>query len=209
MENKRKSFVVLRYFYDMACRFSDSSKLALLEAVFEYGLNDKEPDFSDKPKDVAFALETAFIAIKASISNSTEKHDKSIEDGKRGGNPNFQKGQPNPYYKRQKSEKITSDKVISKAEITQKITPSQKASNCNGLGDAEIRGVISEDNLSENENYSDSGNSHSLSNGYRYRDRSPSNELRETKDGETKPKQSETRQSDTEQSKARWRPVVE
>ena len=56
------------------------------------GINPQEvPSF---PEAAVFAFE----GIKPNIDARKARHKKNIADGKKGGNPNFKKGQPNPYY---------------------------------------------------------------------------------------------------------------
>lgn len=64
------------------------------EKIINYALDGAEPCFSENDAKMAFTL------MKANIDSCNKRYSASVENGKKGGNPNFQKGTPNPYKKK-------------------------------------------------------------------------------------------------------------
>lgn len=100
-EMERESFV---FFKDWAEAIKDLPKdirLEVYEAIIEYGLTGTERDL--KPM-----VKIAFGFVKQDIDRNNKKHQDYItgqrENGRKGGNPNFKKGQKNPYYNKKKEE---------------------------------------------------------------------------------------------------------
>ena len=85
----------------------------MYEAVINYGLDLIEPHFEGIEK-VLWTL----------IRPQLEANNKRFENGCKGGNPNFKKGQPNPYYLKGKKNNIKDNQKITKKQPkdNQKIT---------------------------------------------------------------------------------------
>lgn len=96
----RDSFVFYRSFAEVISMIPDAEdKITLLNALIEYGLNGTEPDLQ-------YPLSAMFKQMTSSIAGAQRRYQANVENGKKGGNPNFKKGKANPYYS---SKKITQD----------------------------------------------------------------------------------------------------
>ena len=76
MTNQKDSFIVYRSFYDAIKPLSDADQLALLKAIFEFGLNHKETELE--------ALPSAMFAL---IKPQLEANHKRWLNGNKGGRP--------------------------------------------------------------------------------------------------------------------------
>ena len=106
-----ESFVMYKSYIEAARKFPKDKQLAFYDWIIDYAIYDVEPDFSAEPPEMQFALDVVFGQIKASVSASISRYEACIENGKKGGNPNFKKGRPNPYYKSKNSSTLTSDNI--------------------------------------------------------------------------------------------------
>ena len=96
----RDSFVFYRSFAEVISMIPDAEdKITLLNALIEYGLDGTEPDLQ-------YPLSAMFKQMTSSIAGAQRRYQANVENGKKGGNPNFKKGKSNPYYS---SKKITQD----------------------------------------------------------------------------------------------------
>ena len=96
----RDSFVFYRSFAEVISMIPDAEdQMALLNALIEYGLNGTEPDLQ-------YPLSAMFKQMTSSIAGAQRRYQANVENGKKGGNPNFKKGKSNPYYN---AKKITQD----------------------------------------------------------------------------------------------------
>lgn len=99
----KESFVFYRSFYEAILELETAEeKLELYEALCEFNFENKKPKFKNKHTEAMFKL------IQPLIDSAFRRYQASVENGKRGGNPNFKKGQPNPYYQ---NKKITQDNL--------------------------------------------------------------------------------------------------
>ena len=87
----KDSYVFYRSYYEAITELPDNEQLKLFKAITEFGLNNEEIKLDGISK-------VLFTLIKPNIKSSNARYQASIENGKRGGNPNFKKGQRNPYY---------------------------------------------------------------------------------------------------------------
>ena len=95
----RESFVFYRSFYDSIKVLPDEVQQALFRAVIEYGLDQVVPSFQGVPYQPF--VEAIFAGIRPQLDANLKRFlngCKGGEYGKLGGNPNFAKGRPNPYY---------------------------------------------------------------------------------------------------------------
>lgn len=124
------SFVFYRSFAEVIEMIPDpEEQILMLKALIDYGLNGIEPNLE-------YPLNAMFKQMTSSIAGAQKRYNASVENGKKGGNPNFKKGKSNPYYK---GKKITQDNL----NITQdnpEITPDNLNNNDN-------------DNVNVNDNY--------------------------------------------------------
>lgn len=110
---ERDGFVFYNSFYDAIKSLDDPNiKWKIVEAICEYGLNGNEIEL-DAISRMAFNL----------VKPQLDANNKRYINGKKGGNPNLVKGQPNPYYK--DNQKITKTLPRDNQEIT-KTLPKDK-----------------------------------------------------------------------------------
>ena len=145
----RDSFVFYRSFAEVISMIPDAEdKITLLNALIEYGLNGTEPDLQ-------YPLSAMFKQMTSSIAGAQRRYQANVENGKKGGNPNFKKGKSNPYYS---SKKITQDnpKITQhNPDITQdnrEITPDNLNDNDNVNDNEKIYKDFSQLSLSKNLN---------------------------------------------------------
>ena len=87
----KESFVFYRSYYEAILELPEDEQLKLFKAIVELGLNDNEIKLDG-------VLKVLFKLIKPNIKSSIARYKASVENGRKGGNPNFKKGQRNPYY---------------------------------------------------------------------------------------------------------------
>jgi hypothetical protein len=145
----RDSFVFYRSFAEVISMIPDAEdKITLLNALIEYGLNGTEPDLQ-------YPLSAMFKQMTSSIAGAQRRYQANVENGKKGGNPNFKKGKSNPYYS---SKKITQDnpKITQhNPDITQdnrEITPDNLNDNDNVNDNEKIYKDFSQLSLRKNLN---------------------------------------------------------
>lgn len=145
----RDSFVFYRSFAEVISMIPDAEdKITLLNALIEYGLNGTEPDLQ-------YPLSAMFKQMTSSIAGAQRRYQANVENGKKGGNPNFRKGKSNPYYS---SKKITQDnpKITQhNPDITQdnrEITPDNLNDNDNVNDNEKIYKDFSQLSLRKNLN---------------------------------------------------------
>ena len=145
----RDSFVFYRSFAEVISMIPDAEdKITLLNALIEYGLNGTEPDLQ-------YPLSAMFKQMTSSIAGAQRRYKANVENGKKGGNPNFKKGKSNPYYS---SKKITQDnpKITQhNPDITQdnrEITPDNLNDNDNVNDNEKIYKDFSQLSLRKNLN---------------------------------------------------------
>ena len=143
------SFVFYRSFAEVISMIPDAEdKITLLNALIEYGLNGTEPDLQ-------YPLSAMFKQMTSSIAGAQRRYQANVENGKKGGNPNFKKGKSNPYYS---SKKITQDnpKITQhNPDITQdnrEITPDNLNDNDNVNDNEKIYKDFSQLSLRKNLN---------------------------------------------------------
>ena len=119
---ERESFVFYRSFRDAFRALDKDVRLRMYEAIIDYGLDLIEPHFEGIEK-VLWTL----------IRPQLEANNKRFENGCKGGNPNFKKGQPNPYYLKGKKNNIKDNQKITKKQPkdNQKITERLPNENVN------------------------------------------------------------------------------
>jgi hypothetical protein len=105
------SFVMYKSYIEAARKFPEDKQLAFYNWLIDFALDDIEPDFSAETPEMQFALDLVFGQIKESVSASIKRYKSSVENGRKGGNPNFKKGQPNPYYKKKDFSTVNSDNI--------------------------------------------------------------------------------------------------
>ena len=134
----RDSFVFYRSFAEVISMIPDAEdKITLLNALIEYGLNGTEPDLQ-------YPLSAMFKQMTSSIAGAQRRYQANVENGKKGGNPNFKKGKSNPYYN---AKKITQDNP--------KITQDNPKITQHNPDITQDNREITPDNLNDNDNVND------------------------------------------------------
>ncbi len=128
----KESFVLYTSQFAPVRNFSLEQLGMLFKMIFRYKLGEELDTCED------MAVNTAFLFFKNQLDMDNEKYLEKCstlsENGKKGGNPNFKKGQSNPYY---------TEREIEGKEITK---------------DNQTLPKISKDNLNENVNDNDNDN---------------------------------------------------
>ena len=91
---ERDSFIFYRSFFEAIDEVDEKQQLIVYRAIAIYALNREEPQLNGIAK-VLWRL------IKPQLDANWKRYDngcKGAEHGVKGGNPNFSKGKPNPYY---------------------------------------------------------------------------------------------------------------
>lgn len=99
----REAFLIYTSFYKPISKLSDKQLGRLFRAVFRYNLG----EVFDVEEDIEMAFEFFKNQFEIDESKYQSKVMRDIENGRKGGNPNFAKGKRNPYYPTAK--KITQD----------------------------------------------------------------------------------------------------
>lgn len=132
MEN-RESCVFYKSFYDAIKGIPTEEQLKLYNAIFEYMFENKQIEENGIAKSM-------FTLIKPNIDSANKRYATSIENGKKGGNPNFKKGKSNPYYD-------VKDNPVDNPKITQQQPKNNPRDNLNV-----------NDNVDDNVNVNDNEN---------------------------------------------------
>jgi len=92
-EAHRDAFVVYRHWID-AIRQLDTTeeKLQMYEALMDYGFT------LTYPQNAKGICKMWIKSLEPLMKSTKAKYDAAVKNGKKGGNPSFKKGQPNPYY---------------------------------------------------------------------------------------------------------------
>ena len=99
---KKESIVFYRSFFDAIRNLPPEDYKKCMDAILYYSFDDIEPDANSGMAYLVFTM------AKPQIDVSIKRYNACVENGKKGGNPNFKKGEKNPYYNNQKdNQKIT------------------------------------------------------------------------------------------------------
>lgn len=90
----KDTFIVYTSFYKPISFLSDKQLGRLFRAIFRYNLG----EVVDVEDDIRMAFEFFKNQFEIDESKYQAKIMQNIESGRKGGNPNFKKGKPNPYY---------------------------------------------------------------------------------------------------------------
>lgn len=93
---ERDSFIFYRSFFEAIDEVNEREQLTVYRAIAIYALNREEPELDGIAK-VLWRL------IKPQLDANWKRYDdgcKGAKHGAKGGNPLFEKGKPNPYYKK-------------------------------------------------------------------------------------------------------------
>ena len=94
----KESFIFYKSFYESIKSLDKESQLEIYNAICTYSL------YGEEPKEMSSVAKAIFTLIKANIDSANKRYLASVENGKKGGNPNFKKGMSNPYYNKSNSE---------------------------------------------------------------------------------------------------------
>jgi len=94
MEKKRDSFPFYRSFRDALKDLPSDGRARLFMAIADYSLDGIEPSLDGIELTIWKLIRPNLVASRTKYENGC----KGAEDGVKGGNPNFAKGKPNPYY---------------------------------------------------------------------------------------------------------------
>lgn len=100
----KEAFLIYTSFYKPISILSDKQLGRLFRAIFRYQLG----EVVDVEEDIRMAFEFFKNQFEIDESKYQSKIKRDVENGHKGGNPNFKKGKTNPYYNKDKQE-ITQD----------------------------------------------------------------------------------------------------
>lgn len=101
----KETFIIYTSFYKPISFLSDKQLGRLFRAIFRYNLG----EVVEVEDDIRMAFEFFKNQFDIDESKYQAKIMRDIENGRKGGNPNFKKGMPNPYRKKNKGD-ITDNK---------------------------------------------------------------------------------------------------
>ena len=110
----KDTFIIYTSFYKPISILSDKQLGRLFRAIFKYNLGEAV----DVEDDIRMAFEFFKNQFDIDESKYQAKIMKNIEGGRKGGNPNFKKGIPNPYYKKDITEDNQTLSKITKDNLT-------------------------------------------------------------------------------------------
>lgn len=122
----RDSFIIYTSFYKPISLLSDKQLGRLFRAIFSYNLG----EIVEVEDDIRMAFEFFKNQFEIDESKYQAKINRDIENGRKGGNPNIKKGQPNPYYKGKEKES-GKNKITPDNPPLSKITPDNLNDNVN------------------------------------------------------------------------------
>lgn len=91
---QRESFIFYRSFYEAIREMPRDIQGEIYTAIMEYSL------FGNETENLKPIAKAVFILIKPQLDANLTRY----ENGKKGGNPNFKKGNANPYYKKNENQ---------------------------------------------------------------------------------------------------------
>ena len=103
MAEIKDAFVCYRSYVEAIRLLPENKRWSFFEKVIDYALDGVNPDLVDNDAILAFTL------MKANIDSCGRRYQSSVENGKKGGNPNFERGKSNPYYKNNPTKKDNLD----------------------------------------------------------------------------------------------------
>lgn len=108
----KESFIFYRSFYEAIKDLKKKDKLQVYEAISEFSLNQNELELTG-------TASTVFKLIRPQL----KANDKRYKNSCKGGNPNFKKGKPNPYYQKDKlcNDKPNKNDNSDNLEITKRL----------------------------------------------------------------------------------------
>lgn len=90
--DEKQGFVFLPSYYEAIRELPPEVRLEVYDAICQYGLD------GEWPEALHGIARTVLLLIRPTLDRGQRKYKASVENGKKGGNPNFQKGRRNPYY---------------------------------------------------------------------------------------------------------------
>ena len=100
----RDSFVIFKNWAEAIETMPEEYQLETYKALVRYGVNGVIPE------DISPFAKAMLVSFSRDMENNIAKYKASVENGKKGGNPNFKKGQSNPYYaQKTDNQSITED----------------------------------------------------------------------------------------------------
>lgn len=88
---KEQGLLIFPSYYDAIRHLPDAQRLQIYDAICAYSFQNTEPELDG-------AAYSVFSLIRPIIDSTQRRYKANRENGKKGGNPAFQKGTPNPYY---------------------------------------------------------------------------------------------------------------
>ena len=113
-DEQKDGFVFYRSYIEAAEELPEERRWPFICDIAKYALDGVEPEFTGLEK-------MAFIIIRRNIDSGYRRYKASKENGQKGGNPNFKKGQSNPYYNAKNFSTLANDN-ITQDNLTETVT---------------------------------------------------------------------------------------
>lgn len=163
---KRESFIFYQSFSDAIAELDDACRLAVYDAIVQYGLTGEMPEVSGVPKAIMTLIRPQIDANLRRYENGR----KGAEHGKKGGRPRKNTGEPNPT-ETPESKNENPEETPKKPQENPEITPEKGQAN-----PTETPNVNVNDNVNDNDNKTSS-----IDDGKKYSSGKP--QKKETKKG--------------------------
>ena len=102
MADVKDAFVCYRSYIEAIRLLPEDKRWGFFDGIIRYALDEVEPTF----KGTESAM---FTLMRANIDSCNKRYSSSVANGKKGGNPNFEAGKSNPYYKKNPTKKDNPD----------------------------------------------------------------------------------------------------
>lgn len=103
-KEERQNFVFFKNWVETINTLPEEYQLETYKSLCEYGLS------GVMPSEVSAVVKAILQSFSVAMDNAISRHKVLIENAKKGGNPNFKKGRPNPYYSDKNKDKLLPEK---------------------------------------------------------------------------------------------------
>ena len=118
MADVKDAFVCYRSYIEAIRLLPEDKRWDFFDGILRYALDAVEPTFS--------GTESAmFTLMKANLDSCNKRYSSSVENGKKGGNPKFEAGKPNPYYKNKSTKKDNPDNPKDNVNVNETLSASE------------------------------------------------------------------------------------
>lgn len=149
MAEIKDAFVCYRSYIEAIRLLPEDKRWNFFEDIINYALDGVNPELTGIDTKLAFTL------MKANLDSCNKRYTSCVENGKKGGNPKFEAGKPNPYYKGKPTKKDNpdnpkdnvnvNDTLLGESEGGVETPPPPRSDDKFQMGDAWYEYYIAED----------------------------------------------------------------